>query len=64
MSSTPIKIRHVRGVEGDSLYINDYRVAGPKPWGGGPTVKEWIVELADLEARIAKALGNQPEETE
>ena len=31
----------VNGVEGQSLYINDYRIAGKKPWGGGTVVKTW-----------------------
>jgi len=25
----------VDGVEGQSIYLNDYRIAGNKPWGGG-----------------------------
>ena len=24
----------VRGVEGVAIYINEYRICGPKPWGG------------------------------
>ena len=31
----------VKGVEGDSIYINDFRVAGPKPWGGGQYINQW-----------------------
>lgn len=41
-----VKVIYVNGVEGNSLYINDYRVAGPKPWGGGRTVEEWDVEAS------------------
>jgi hypothetical protein len=33
-----VSILVVNGVEGPSVYINDYRVAGPKPWGGGSAV--------------------------
>lgn len=29
-------------------YLNDYRIAGDKPWGGGVTAKNWKVELKDL----------------
>lgn len=36
-----IPIMHCAGVEGPSLYINNYRVCGPKPWGGGKVIKEW-----------------------
>lgn len=31
----------VAGVEGPSLYIDGYRVAGPKLWGGGKTLHEF-----------------------
>lgn len=30
-----VRVVIVAGVEGDSLYVNDHRCAGPKPWGGG-----------------------------
>ena len=29
----------VRGVEGDCLVLNDTRICGPKPWGGGRIIK-------------------------
>ena len=29
------------GVEGPSVYINDCRVAGPKPWGGATAMREF-----------------------
>lgn len=35
----------VWGVEGHSLGIDDRRVAGPKPWGGGKVVHEFTVPL-------------------
>lgn len=38
----------VDGVEGPSLYIDDYRVAGPKPWGGGQILYEFKFDDADL----------------
>lgn len=43
-----ITIGHVAGVEGPSIYVNDYRVAGPKPWGGGHVVHEWKTTLRDV----------------
>lgn len=30
------------------VYLNDYRVAGGKPWGGGETVAEWDVPIERL----------------
>jgi len=43
-----IKIEIVKGVEGNSLYIEDYRFAGPKPWGGGTALKKWKVSRQDF----------------
>lgn len=39
---------YCRGVEGNSVYLNDYRIAGPKPWGGGEIIKEWSVRIEDI----------------
>lgn len=44
-----IVVEVVSGVEGPSLYINDYRVAGPKPWGGGKIIHRFMVERKDVE---------------
>ena len=33
--NTLVKIDYVEGCEGNSIYINQYRVVGNKPWGGG-----------------------------
>lgn len=46
-------LEYIAGVEGNSIYLNEYRIAGPKPWGGGKVIKEWTVEADDLE----RALG-------
>ena len=48
------KIRYVSGVEGPHIQIGDMRVAGPKAWGGGATIKEWDVSVKD----IVNALNN------
>lgn len=39
---------YCQGVEGNSIYLNDYRIAGPKPWGGGKVLKKWTVTRADI----------------
>ena len=31
----------VAGPEGPALYLNNYRIAGPKPWAGGSVTAEW-----------------------
>ena len=31
----------IRGVEGCCLSLDDTRIAGPKPWGGGTVVHSW-----------------------
>ena len=44
------KIDIVQGVHstGYSLYINEYRVAGVKPWGGGNVLKTWVVDKKEI----------------
>lgn len=51
----PLTIELIRGVGGLSLYINEYRVCGPKPWGGGICEKKWVVKNRDL-GDLAKSL--------
>lgn len=46
MSET-IEMLLVAGVAGDSIYLNDHRIAGPKPWGGGKIVQRWDRVAAD-----------------
>ena len=55
-----IRIVYVNGVAGNSLYINDYRVAGSKPWGGGKILREWDI----LEKDILRALNLKPRAVE
>ena len=49
------RIDIVKGVEGHAIYINDFRVVGPKPWGGGEYVKSWEkVEIKDILKALEK----------
>lgn len=48
MDNEKVKIELINGCEGKSVYINDYRVAGPKPWGGGYTEKIWMANKKDI----------------
>lgn len=48
-----VNIKLIGGVEGKSLYINDRRVAGPKPWGGGSLISEWSVPLHRLKEALS-----------
>lgn len=50
-----VNIVVIRGVEGPSLYINNFRVAGNKPWGGGDVIAEWNVADDDLRNDLASA---------
>lgn len=43
-----ILVELVRGVAGLSLYLNGIRIAGEKPWGGGPIEKRWSVPKKDV----------------
>lgn len=40
------KIEVIQGPEGPCLSINDYRVCGPKPWGGGTVIVSWTVRMS------------------
>ena len=55
--SKKVNIAVIKGVEGFCLAINDYRVCGPKPWGGGSVVHEFEVDLH----HILKALPDAKE---
>ena len=48
------KIEVVKGVGGLSVYINDYRVAGQKPWGGGKSVLAVLVAVSDIKKALAE----------
>ena len=41
-------IQVVGGPAGPSLYLDDYRIAGPKPWGGGTVLHEFRCTDRDL----------------
>jgi hypothetical protein len=51
------KITVILGVEGHALYVNDTRVAGPKPWAGGKVVIEWRALKRDIRAAL---VGRMP----
>jgi len=53
-----IEVAVVNGVEGLSLYVGEKRVAGPKPWGGGKTLKTWLVPKTDLLEVIGQTPSN------
>lgn len=46
----------IQGVEGPAIYINNHRIAGPKPWGGGKIVKEWKASAVEIQ----KAMKSKP----
>lgn len=58
-----IEVEVISGVGGECLAINNTRVAGPKPWGGGRVIASWKCTRADLlsalgiRAAITKAQG-------
>lgn len=60
----PLVLELVAGVEGDSVYLNDpsdhygYRIAGPKPWGGGKVKQRWILNDSDI-PEIRKMLNRR-----
>lgn len=45
-------IELIQGVEGLCLSLNDYRIAGPKPWGGGKVIHKWHVTESTLQRAL------------
>ena len=56
-----MKIELISGVEGECITVNDTRIAGPKPWGGGKVLKTWNVDPYGIYA-IAKECNKELEE--
>lgn len=52
-------IKIVKGCEGYSIYLNDYRIAGSKPWGGGDVVR--TIKISDYELKRIKEIINKLE---
>lgn len=48
MTDRTIMIELIRGVEGDCIAINDFRVSGNKPWGGGKIIQTWFAKKSDI----------------
>ena len=42
----------ISGVEGYSIYINNYRIAGNKPWGGGKVICEFKIDKQNILERL------------
>ena len=52
-----VNIEVIKGVEGDCLSVNDYRVAGSKPWGGGEVIFKGKAKKENLIKAIFNHLG-------
>ncbi len=51
----------VSGVEGPSIYLDDFRIAGPKPWGGGKVLYEFKVSREEIMGVFERATtGRKP----
>ena len=61
-----VEIAVCNGVEGPSVYINDYRVAGNKPWGGGKTIHSFKAEKSNIfhALKIEQILKEKDDEIE
>lgn len=57
-----VAVEVVSGVEGPSLYVNDYRVAGNKPWGGGSTLHSFQVDVREIGTALARVTPMTPEQ--
>ena len=48
MKKDQLELILVQGPEGQCVYLGNLRIAGPKPWGGGKTIKKWNVNRSDI----------------
>lgn len=59
-----ILVEVVKGVSGFALYIgtkdSGYRLAGPKPWGGGKTVHSFEVDTDELRKELDTLSKDSP----
>jgi hypothetical protein len=49
-----VRIEIIHGAEGPCIAINDTRVAGPKPWGGGTVIRRWDTTREQILASLPK----------
>jgi hypothetical protein len=47
-----VEVLLIDGVEGPSVYVNNYRIAGPKPWGGGEVIHEFKTTRAEIKRAL------------
>jgi len=56
------KFEVIRGVEGCCLALDDTRIAGPKPWGGGTVIHAWETDkeykAVDTQSRWHELFGS------
>ena len=49
----------IRGVEGYCLALDDKRIAGPKPWGGGDVIHAWETDKVYTQERTCEYIGDE-----
>lgn len=60
-----VKIEVIRSAHGTCIYVNEYLIAGMKPWGGGQVMLSMEAEESDVILALEKSTyGDKPEETE
>lgn len=51
------KFEVVSGVEGCCLALDDTRIAGPKPWGGGTVIHAWETDKTYMAVDVDNAVS-------
>lgn len=57
-TSDKVALELISGPAGNALYLDNHRVAGPKPWGGGRTI--WQGSAKRSEVMIALGIPAPP----
>jgi|GEM_PF-5671004 hypothetical protein len=53
-------IEVIQGAEGLCVTINDRRIAGPKPWGGGKVIWSWKTTVREINEAIRAPMPKGP----
>lgn len=53
-----VTVEVISGVEGPCLALDDTRIAGPKPWGGGRVVHSFKVDIFHMLRALPKDIIN------
>lgn len=52
-----VRLYIVSSSSGECVVLNDRRIAGGKPWGGGEIAKQWDVSVDEIKSALFEYLN-------